>query len=95
MRTHFELSFFLCLKTNKLYGISLNYNICTAYDLDYYEELKNYYFETNEYSKEFQGSMLGRYLINKILKLSKGRFQTFNASKVGTFFHSYISILYS
>lgn len=68
----------------ELYGISLNYNICTAYDLDYYEELKNYYFETNEYSKEFQGSMLGRYLINKILKLSKGRFQTFNASK-GTY----------
>lgn len=64
-----------------LYGIKINYKITSIYDLEYYQQIKDYYFETNEYSKDLYGKYLAGYLLNKVLKLSKGQYQTFNASK--------------
>lgn len=65
-------------------GIKLDVEIKTLYDLPYYETLKKSYFEGKEYSSYLNGPLLGEFLLNKVLKLNKGEFQSFNAAK-GTY----------
>lgn len=62
-------------------GISLTYEIKSVYDLDCYDKLVDEYKNNYNNIKNLNGQELSKYLFNRILKLSKGKFQKFNYSK--------------
>lgn len=63
------------------YGINLTCKVESVYDSEYYIPVKESYNAISEYSEDIYGVHLGRFILNRILKLSKGDFQTFNYSK--------------
>ena len=56
-------------------GISLTYEIKSVYDLDCYDKLVDEYKNNYNNIKNLNGQELSKYLFNRILKLSKGKFQ--------------------